>query len=684
MPGFQETLELVLHTDTSGAISQVKNWAGETESSVSKVESSFKKVSAAALKLGAAGLGIGGFLTAMADDDVRAAASLKTSIENAGQSYEEFGDRIDETAAKQVKFGHTDDEVNTALTKLVDSYGDAGAALDRMQLVADLAASKHISLAAAADMVASVHGGATKVLRAYNIQVEENADGTKDLEGALDQLTAKVDGQASNSVKGFTGWLKAMGAEIQNRVSEFAQQWAPAITIASGSLTAFGVVGEGVGKGLEVLRARQQAAAQAAAAFKVEQDLVANSSASVASLFEKEASSASRLGGAMKVGLAAGIAVAAFALADFLAGLDDVQVNIAEFGTKTEDELDKVAESFTGIASATGPGQSALREFEDQLIAGSVPAAERFADALDRAGINTDDFRDKIAAKREQDAQAQKDQEAYSDSVDEAAEKTKGYTVSTEDAAKAVKTLNDMHLGFIDTVTEGFAAAINLSNAEISTRSAIDDMNESLKDTTQSADDHKRSINDAAEAAQRQAEAAGEMAAKQAEANGMIDTASVKNLTMIGTLMDVQKTVKPGSDLWNSLEMYIQQLHNIPTSVNTLITTTSSGTPIQRAPDYRAHSARGQRNFRGGFSVVGEEGPELVYLPQGSDVYTASDTRAMLSGASGGSSSPVTGGGSQPLIVYVMLDGKVVGQSVTEHQARDERRNGRLPLRSVQ
>jgi hypothetical protein len=42
--------------------------------------------------------------------------------------------------------------------------------------------------------------------------------------------------------------------------------------------------------------------------------------------------------------------------------------------------------------------------------------------------------------------------------------------------------------------------------------------------------------------------------------------------------------------------------------------------------------ATGVRNFAGGFAVVGESGPELVRLPKGSDVYTASESRAMSRG----------------------------------------------------
>lgn len=45
--------------------------------------------------------------------------------------------------------------------------------------------------------------------------------------------------------------------------------------------------------------------------------------------------------------------------------------------------------------------------------------------------------------------------------------------------------------------------------------------------------------------------------------------------------------------------------------------------------------AGGAQNFRGGVALVGEEGPELVNLPRGSDVHTARRTASMLSGGGG-------------------------------------------------
>jgi hypothetical protein len=54
--------------------------------------------------------------------------------------------------------------------------------------------------------------------------------------------------------------------------------------------------------------------------------------------------------------------------------------------------------------------------------------------------------------------------------------------------------------------------------------------------------------------------------------------------------------------------------------------------------------ATGFRNFKGGLALVGEEGPELVRLPAGADVFTHSDTKRMIPGFAAGTGTPIPPG----------------------------------------
>ena len=70
----------------------------------------------------------------------------------------------------------------------------------------------------------------------------------------------------------------------------------------------------------------------------------------------------------------------------------------------------------------------------------------------------------------------------------------------------------------------------------------------------------------------------------------------------------------------------------------------TSGNPLG-VPDYGKTGweipggATGFRNFKGGLALVGEEGPELVRLPAGADVFTHSDTKRMIPGFAAGTES---------------------------------------------
>lgn len=241
-----ERLEMLISLDPSQGIRGLESFARSAEDNTKKAESSLGRIGTAALKLGAGGLAAGGFLTAMASKDIEASQQLEAAIQTTGHSVDEYKGRIDAAVGSMAKFGHTDEEVNSALRVLVGSYGDTNKALDQMQTVADLAAFKHISLADAANIVAKAHGGAGRVFKEFNIQVQTNADGTKNYDGALTELSKKLSGQASASADTFGGKLAELRAEVENQVSAFGQKWGPTIMASSGALTVLGGAATGL------------------------------------------------------------------------------------------------------------------------------------------------------------------------------------------------------------------------------------------------------------------------------------------------------------------------------------------------------------------------------------------------------------------------------------------------------
>ena len=101
---------------------------------------------------------------------------------------------------------------------------------------------------------------------------------------------------------------------------------------------------------------------------------------------------------------------------------------------------------------------------------------------------------------------------------------------------------------------------------------------------------------------------------------------------------------------WNSLEFNL----NDPTG---LFGDINVGTPdIPLIPEL----ARGTRNWQGGLAVVGDQGPELVNLPPGSDVFSNRDSQGL--GAT---------------IVNVYLDGELISAAVERRQSRGLQLAGR-------
>lgn len=354
-----ESLELLINADPSQGIAAMQNFATQADRSLSTVESRIARFSSSAMKVGAAGIGVGGLLTQMASGDIEAANQLTAAIEANGQAISDYQDRIDEAIDTQVKFGHTDEEVSNALTKLVSSYGDTGAALDKMQLAADLAAFRHIGLADAAGLVAKAHGGAGRLFKEFNIQVKESTDGTKDYDAALAELSGKLSGQASAAADSWGGKLRELSARAENFVSELGQNFGPAILGISTGMTALSGLTSLVSGALAKQSASHAAAAAAAEAQAIanaelaasEALVTTNSAASVASLYRVDAAASTTAGSTGKLStsmaglvsalgsVAIGAGIGAGLLAIFGDGTTDLDAKVKELASTADDEL---------------------------------------------------------------------------------------------------------------------------------------------------------------------------------------------------------------------------------------------------------------------------------------------------------------------------------------------------------
>jgi len=212
----------------------------------SMIEGIGGKTKTTADKLGLVGggvVGLGAAMSMFSSSNVQADKQLEAAFTGAGESIDDYRARIDETVKANQKFGKSDDDTKNALATLTEVLGDPTKALNDMGLVADYAAAKHSSLQDAADTLGkALGGGSTKAFTAYGVQIKTAADGTKDIDGAVAELSGKLQGQAAASVDTFAGKVGVLKTQAEDTAADFAAKLGPAVTIAGGALTGFSAV----------------------------------------------------------------------------------------------------------------------------------------------------------------------------------------------------------------------------------------------------------------------------------------------------------------------------------------------------------------------------------------------------------------------------------------------------------
>jgi len=178
----------------------------------------------AAEKIRAVGVGIaalGGLAFAAGAKDEAAMANLSNSIKDTGHSMSEYKDEIEKVTAAQAEFGHKGYEVADALTVLTTATQDPKTAIEKMGLVADLAARQTISLKDAADELAGVYVGKFKsVAKILGPTYHDLIDPAKELTHAHGEEAAAADrlGNANQRLSDFNARL----AESEARSAEVA------------------------------------------------------------------------------------------------------------------------------------------------------------------------------------------------------------------------------------------------------------------------------------------------------------------------------------------------------------------------------------------------------------------------------------------------------------------------------
>lgn len=240
-----------MRANASELMSKLGEVQSKVEETASKGASHFDKLKAA---IGPATIAIGGTVTAaaalaehLAEPIEQARKQLEAAFTAAGSSVEEYRDQIAKTDKQMENFGHSQSDAENALRILTAATQDPTKALNNMQLVANIAAARHISLADASDLLARGLSGSTRIFREFGITVKKNKDGTADMTDAMSQLTQHLQGQASAAVDTFGGRIEVIKTKVEDWVGVHATKLIPILTATGPALAGVGgIISSGV------------------------------------------------------------------------------------------------------------------------------------------------------------------------------------------------------------------------------------------------------------------------------------------------------------------------------------------------------------------------------------------------------------------------------------------------------
>ena len=341
---------------------------------------------------GAAVMGVGALLMAAGSKEKQATDQLKAAIDATGGAYSDYSEEIEKTVKHEENYAHSAVDTKTALQTLTTATGDTQKALDQMQVVTDLAAAKHESLSEAATQVAKILGGSGgKILTLYGIKMKTNADGTKDVSGALDELAAKLKGQASASMDNFGAKVDA----VKVKVGDFIAEWGGKL---GGSITVAGAALEGTAAAMDLLAARSArgaaAAATLAAANTAEGAAATGAAAANTALAASEdAAAAGGVGMVGSLGIIGGVLVGGYAATKLLGDKTDALANSFATGkimaSQNEKGIDDLKNAYFQLNGVSATGTDSLLKFAlsgKSGVLGVGALSDKVAELIPRLG----------------------------------------------------------------------------------------------------------------------------------------------------------------------------------------------------------------------------------------------------------------------------------------------------------
>ena len=200
-----------IQANATKAIAQMQTVNGELDKmEVKAIEAggSLDVMTKASKFAGTALLGIAGVLGTVATVSIKAALSvqesqgkLSTAVKNTGVSFQAFIPYMNQAQESMAKFGFGAEDTNQALAAMTAATRNPSVAIANLGVVADLAAFKNESLAAAADTVSRATMGQARGLADLGLAIGKTIPKGADLVTITTMIEDRVKGAAAAAAK---------------------------------------------------------------------------------------------------------------------------------------------------------------------------------------------------------------------------------------------------------------------------------------------------------------------------------------------------------------------------------------------------------------------------------------------------------------------------------------------------
>jgi hypothetical protein len=171
-----------------------------------------------------------------------ATESLATSMNNAKVNTAANRDIIQSTTEKMSSLGFSVADSENAYNKLITATGSVTESTQLMSMAADLARYKHESLADAAATLEKGTMGSAKAFKEFGITLDANLPKNQAIAKAMDELNAKIGGQAVGYTHTFAGEMEILKAKFDDAAVKVGSVLMPILTKLIGVIMEVGSV----------------------------------------------------------------------------------------------------------------------------------------------------------------------------------------------------------------------------------------------------------------------------------------------------------------------------------------------------------------------------------------------------------------------------------------------------------